>query len=606
MPYVVVKKGNQWCVHREVNNRASGRSLGCHDSKEGARKQQSALYAEEARRNGASVEGATFTIMNMDGTNTTVTVPTTYWFLPSASGVTTTWNYVTNPLGSFQVTPGGTDTAERGPAFEGVLAVIGSPTSDGRYLIPDEISNRDLPIPVMVQTATEQGHMGAESCGRIESIDYIPIADFAQRNEFNLMDVRDEAVIVWATGTFDTSKFAQDAERMMENGAGVSIDMPPDRIAAFDPETLKEVPEEEIDFQALMEGSYLIGIGGKIAALTIVSIPAFEQASIVLVPGHALVASAYGFRMKPKDVLTAAAAGAAPLEPPKDWFYTEEPDTPTPLTVTSDGHVYGHLALWNQCHPAFASCERAPRSRSGYSYFHVGEIETAEGDLIPVGRITVGQGGNAKGGHASVVLGRPGAMEHYDKTGCVAAFVRAEDGKNGIWLSGVVRSDAPAEKVRDLRANPPSGDWREDELVAVLSVPVPGFPIPRIEALIASAENGEEEVKTLIASGYSEEYKLEDEYIPMDVPTYRRRMQELVERRAVASLELAYSEEDRKRMAKSGQAMPDGSFPIANCADAENAIHAQGRAKDQAAAVAHIKKRVRSLRCNGKIFDDYK
>jgi hypothetical protein len=185
------------------------------------------------------------------------------------------------------------------------------------------------------------------------------------------------------------------------------------------------------------------------------------------------------------------------------------------------------LALWDQCHPAFSSCERAPRSRTDYSFFHVGEIETEEGDAIAVGRITVGKEGNAKGGHASVVLGRTGAMEHYDKTGCVGAFVRAHDGRNGIWLSGAVRSDAPAEKIRDMRANPPSGDWRDDELVGVLSVPVPGFPIPRIQALVASAENGEQEVKALIASGYTGH---EDE--PMDVPTYRRRLQELSERRA--------------------------------------------------------------------------
>ena len=70
--------------------------------------------------------------------------------------------------------------------------------------------------------------------------------------------------------------------------------------------------------------------------------------------------------------------------------------------------------------------------------------------------------------------------------------------------------------------------------------------------------------------------------------------------------EFAYSTEQRRKMAKSGQAMKDGSFPIANCADAEKAIHAQGRASSQAAAVSHIKKRVRSLSCSGSIFDKYK
>lgn len=510
MPYDIRKRGSKWCVIK----RADGQSLGCHDSKAKAERQRAAVIANEE-----SATTDTVTIMDTNNGNST------FWFYPSVTTNTTAWS-PNITLGKFEVTtPVETEDEVRGSAFEGVLAIIGSPTSDGRYLIPEEVSNRDLPIPVMVQTSTQDGHMGAEICGRIDTIDYIPVSDFAQRDEFNLSDVRDDAVVVWGSGTFDTSEFAEDAERVMENGAGVSIDMPPDRIAAFDPDTFEEIPEEEIDFQALMEGSYLIGIGGKIAALTIVSIPAFEEASIMLIPGHALVASAYGIQLK-RDVLTAAAAGAAPLQPPSDWFFTPEPDTPCALTVTDKGHVFGHLALWNQCHTAFSTCEHAPRSSSDYAYFHVGEIETAEGECVSVGRITVGKEGNAKGGHASVVLGRQGAMDHYDKTGCVAAFVRAVNGEHGIWLTGAIRSDAPAETIRDLRANPPSGDWRDDELVAVLSVPVPGFPIPRVEALIASAENGEEEVKALIASGYSEAYAE-----PLDIPTYRRRLKELAERR---------------------------------------------------------------------------
>lgn len=489
--------------------------------------------------------------------------------------------------------PDETDT--RGAAFEGVLAVVGSPTSDGRYLIPNEISNRDLPCPLMVQTATEAGHAGAESCGRIESIEYIPVSDFERRDEFALADVRDDAVVVWATGTFDQSEYADAAGRIIENGAGVSVDLPPDRIAPFDSETLEEVPEDEVDFHALMAGEYLIGIGGKIAAATVVSIPAFEEASIRLTSEKALVASAYGIKIKKIEVLTASAAGQAPLIPPREWFFAEEPDHPVPLTVTKEGQVFGHLALWEQCHVGGMGCDRAPRSQSDYAYFHLGEIDTDEGPLA-VGRITVGKEGSAKGGHASVVLGRQGAMEHYDKTGCVAAFVRAKNGNLGIWLSGAIRSDVPAEKIRDLRANPPSGDWRDDELVGVLSVPVPGFPIPRYEALVASGASGEEETHALIASGYSLDYKIPE---VMDLPTYRRRMQELADRRRLYYFK-DYSEADRKRMAKNGQAMPDGSFPIANCQDLKNAERAIGRAPEskRPAVERHIARRRNSLGCS--------
>lgn len=67
-----------------------------------------------------------------------------------------------------------------------------------------------------------------------------------------------------------------------------------------------------------------------------------------------------------------------------------------------------------------------------------------------------------------------------------------------------------------------------------------------------------------------------------------------------------YTAKQRRRMASEGRAMPDGSFPIGTCQDAEDAIHAQGRAKDQKKAVAHIRKRVRALRCSGQVFDKYR
>ena len=56
-----------------------------------------------------------------------------------------------------------------------------------------------------------------------------------------------------------------------------------------------------------------------------------------------------------------------------------------------------------------------------------------------------------------------------------------------------------------------------------------------------------------------------------------------------------YDAEARKRMAKAGTALPDGSFPIADLEDLKNAIQAIGRASDPAAAKAHIKKRARAL-----------
>lgn len=56
-----------------------------------------------------------------------------------------------------------------------------------------------------------------------------------------------------------------------------------------------------------------------------------------------------------------------------------------------------------------------------------------------------------------------------------------------------------------------------------------------------------------------------------------------------------YSADDRKKLAKSGHAMPDGSFPIEDEDDLHNAVKLAGNASNPAAAKAHIKKRAKAM-----------
>lgn len=201
---------------------------------------------------------------------------------------------------------------------------------------------------------------------------------------------------------------------------------------------------------------------------------------------------------------TLFASTVAPLRPPVAWFSRPEPDRQVPLTFTSEGEVFGHLALWDTCHSGFlngqfSECVKAPRSATDYSQFHLGVLETAEGEMVNVGKLTYDTG------HAPLTADLRAASSHYDNTGSVGAFVRARDGQHGIWLSGAIRSDLPAEGLRDLRANPPSGDWRilqhSLELVASLAVPVPGFPITRSQLALAASADGGLEVSALILTG---------------------------------------------------------------------------------------------------------
>jgi hypothetical protein len=207
----------------------------------------------------------------------------------------------------------------------------------------------------------------------------------------------------------------------------------------------------------------------------------------------------------------------APLKPPRAWFDMPEADQPTPITITADGQVFGHLAVWESCHTGFLSqtlteCITPPRSQTNYEWFNGGGIETEDGSIASHGSLTY------SGTHAPLSMGLQAAAAHYDKTAQVGAFVRASDGRHGIWLAGAVKSDIPPEGLRDLRANPPSGDWRPWkgglEMIAALAVPVRGFPVPRAQVSITASGFG-----AMILPGLTDE----DLYEPRSREFLRRR-----------------------------------------------------------------------------------
>ena len=183
---------------------------------------------------------------------------------------------------------------------------------------------------------------------------------------------------------------------------------------------------------------------------------------------------------------------AAPLRPPAHWFDDPMLSGPTPLSITADGRVTGHLALWNVCHFGMQDvCRMAPRSNTGYQYFATGSVLTADGTQRRVGRITVGTG------HANLRLGYIPAADHYDNTGTGVAIVAAGEDIHGIWVAGSTVPEVSEAKIAELRRSPLSGDWRPTpkglELVAALAVNTPGFPVVGL--------NASGEVQSLVAAG---------------------------------------------------------------------------------------------------------
>ena len=70
-------------------------------------------------------------------------------------------------------------------------------------------------------------------------------------------------------------------------------------------------------------------------------------------------------------------------------------------------------------------------------------------------------------------------------------------------------------------------------------------------------------------------------------------------------IEKDFTQAERNKAAKSGNAMPDGSYPINNVADLHNAIQAIGRASNPAAVKAHIKTRAKVLDATSVIPDTW-
>jgi hypothetical protein len=420
-------------------------------------------------------------------------------------------------------------------------------------------------------------------------------------------------IVVWGEGTFDDSEYAEEAQRMLANGSGVSVDIARERVAMIDPETLEEV-EGEMGLEDILFGNHLQGIGGKIGGATVVTMAAFEEASIKVVSevsgDRVLVASAYGLCIVRPFAMTAS---AAPVKPSREWFENPRFKELTPWTVTKDRRCFGHLADWDGCHIGLQGvCVPPFRSATDYAYFNLQEIETAEGDLIPVGKIMFSRDG---AGHAKETLSWQEAQRHYDDATCVGAFVRAGTDRFGTWIAGTLRSDLSELEVQHMRTHGPSGDWRPirptdmtSELIGVLAVPIQGFPIGR-RALVASAGGH-------ITSIITAPLQVNEE----DGMHRRRRTKIMLGERLRSALGIKersraelrreavhwsdgfkqYNAAQRQRMAKAGTAMPDGSFPIADCADWMNARRAIGRtpASRRSAVQAHINKRGRSLGCS--------
>jgi hypothetical protein len=152
-----------------------------------------------------------------------------------------------------------------------VLAVEGLATSDHRYIEPGALSHRALPIPVLAQVTNggQGGHSGAAVVGKIAEMTRVPGPDVVDKETGQPFP---ENTFVWSgKGELHPDAEATDLARRGYL-TGNSIDL-----SDMDAEYVME------DVNELGEGTEsLVVHGGKIAATTLVPIPAFAQAYVVL------------------------------------------------------------------------------------------------------------------------------------------------------------------------------------------------------------------------------------------------------------------------------------------------------------------------------------
>ena len=387
------------------------------------------------------------------------------------------------------VIPDTLDEVSAGAAFRIPLLIPEEIESgDGRKMDKDALSLRDLPIPLLWQITTGDGHNGSVIVGRIDAVERV------------------ETGLGNATGVFDTGPYGQEAQRLVDAKMlrGVSADL--DQFeATVDGEEMSG--DDFNDAMNKIQSEKITVNKARVMAATLVPKPAFQECTIELVIDEPLEENSMPDGIYEETpplgddadfALSALAASAAPVSPPSSWFEDPELTHATPLTIDDNGKVYGHIATWDTDHIGNFGV-KPPRSRSNYAYFRTGLLRTEEGGDVAVGQLTLA------GGHAGLDVDARRAVEHYDNTASAVADVACGEDTYGIWVAGSLRPGVTPEQVRTLRASAPSGDWRPInntlELVAVCQVNVPGFPIAR--ARVASGS-----VTALVAAGAGTLYRL--------------------------------------------------------------------------------------------------
>ena len=289
-------------------------------------------------------------------------------------------------------------------------------------------------------------------------------------------------------------------------------------------------------------------------------------------------------------------------------------------TVSADGTVHG-------CHPTKARAQAQARaiwaSIARKSLPALEKSMVTEGDFV----MYMGEDDEIMVGRVEYVMKNPGllglqgseyALEYAEDDKPI--IVRKYEKEDDAWeeeeyvtyqrMSEVIKIESLSISV-DLVMEMGSSDsdipstLEQSEMENMYSVQVGKAKKPNYEDFIKPRRGGSEPANPKLYARILQEAKDKFDVYPSAVANswvvqeYKRRGG------TYKSEKRDYSTASRERMAESGNAMPDGSFPIANRADLMNAIRSVGRAKDYAKAKAHIIRRAKELNATDMLPEDW-
>jgi len=412
-------------------------------------------------------------------------------------------------------------TFSGGTPWQGILAVEGVETGDGRMFEPGSLTWTDSGLELAWTPQNFGQHDGSVMVGRIDRIFRDP----------------SNPAIIRAEGVFDDqgtngAEMVRQMRAKMAGGVSVDVDSVKDAdVELVFPEGDGGGEGDLIDLFAAPE--LTVFHAGRIRGATMVGIPAFVEARIELVDqaitaapnvtgggmnyadtvekllphgckrdgGPDLTACAAAIsvimtkpmrgvsladrkamhahmaehlralRLAPQDfsiealsddlqtLYASASPTRAPAAPP-DWMFADPGFTAATAVSVSEPDENGWQYVSGHA-ALWSTCHTSFPNACVTPPYEETHDYFRLGEVLTAGGERVAVGSITLGtGHAPTTGDPRRAAEHYDHTGSCVAMVASGNDDHGIWVAGVIKPGTPTGRVMELAAAKLSGDWR--------------------------------------------------------------------------------------------------------------------------------------------------